>query len=80
MRNWRQITEGYLPQRAHVKLPWLAFFLIRPVPAVIHGPPANLVVQGTEEESLLIQRKARADTIMVVRPAQSATVEKMCFT
>lgn len=80
MTNRRQITERYLPQRAHVKLPRLAFFPIRPVPAVIHGPPANLVVQGTEEESLLIQRKARADMITGVRPAQSATAEKKCAT
>lgn len=39
--------------------------------------PANLVVQGTEQDSLFIQRKARADTIDItfVRPAESATKE-----
>lgn len=59
--------------------PWLAFFLVRPVPAVIHRSPANLVVQGAEEESLSTQRKERRGTTFkaVKPPEKSMAAGKM---
>ena len=41
--------------RQYHSLPWLSFVLIRPVPAVIHGPSADLMVEGTEEKCLPIE-------------------------